>query len=58
MIQPSGSVNVLIIEVVEVIEATEVIEAVEVIETVEVLRPEKSLLRSKEPSRFLNSALF
>ena len=46
------------IEAVEVIEATEVIEAVEVIETVEVLRPGKSLLRSKESSKFLNSTLF
>ena len=46
------------IEAVEVIEATEVIEAVEVIETAEVLRPRKSLLRPKESSRSLNSALF
>ena len=41
-----------------VIEATDVFEAVEVIDTAEVLRPEKSLLMSKESSRFLNSALF
>ena len=46
------------VEAVEVIEATEVIEAVEVIDTAEVLRPGKSLLKSKESSRFLNSALF
>ena len=36
-------------------EATEV---VEVIEAAEIIRPEKSLLRSLESSRFLNSALF
>jgi hypothetical protein len=42
---------------VEVIEATEVVEAVEVIEAAEILRPEKSLLRTSESSRFLNSAL-
>jgi hypothetical protein len=42
---------------VEVIEATEVVEAVEVIEAAEILRPEKSLLRTSESPRFLNSAL-
>ena len=36
----------------------EVVEAVEVIKTAEVLRPGKSLLRTSESSRFLNSALF
>ena len=36
----------------------EVVEAVEVIEVAEVLRPEKSLLRTSELSRILNSALF
>ena len=35
-----------------------VIEAVEVIYTTEVLRLEKSLLKSKESFRFLNSVLF
>jgi SpoU rRNA methylase family enzyme len=38
--------------------ASEVAEANEVKEAVEVLRPEKSLLRTSESSRFLNSALF
>ena len=33
-------------------EATEVVEAVEVIEAAEIIRPEKSLLRSLESSRF------
>ena len=41
-----------------VIEAMEVVEAVEAIETAEVLRPGKSILRTSESSRFLNSALF
>ena len=45
-------------EIVKVIEATEVVEAVEAIETAEVLRPGKSLLRTSESSRFLNSDLF
>ena len=45
-------------EAVEVIEAMEVVEAVEVIEATEVLRSGKSLLRTSESSRFLNSALF
>ena len=36
----------------------EVVEAVEVIEAVEVLRFRKSLLRTLESSRFLNSAVF
>ena len=36
----------------------EVVEAVEVIEATEVLRIEKSLLRTLESPRFLNSALF
>jgi hypothetical protein len=43
---------------VEVIEATEAVEAIEVIEAAEVLRPGKSLLRTSESSRHLNSALF
>jgi len=34
------------------------VEAVEVTETAEVLRSGKSLLRTSESSRFLNSALF
>jgi hypothetical protein len=42
----------------QVIEATEVIEAVEVTEAAEVLRSGKSLLRTSESSRLLNSALF
>ena len=41
-----------------VFEATEVVEAEEAIEAAEVLRPRKSLLRTSESSRFLNSALF
>ena len=41
-----------------VIEAMEVVEAVEVIEAADVLRSGKSLLRTSESSRFLNSALF
>ena len=41
-----------------VIEAIGVDEAVEVIEAAEVLRPEKSLMRTSEPSMFLISALF
>ncbi len=36
----------------------EVVEAVEVIEAMEVLRSEKSLLRTSESSRFLNSVFF
>jgi hypothetical protein len=36
----------------------EVVEAVEVIEAAEVLRYEKSLLRTSESPRFLNSAFF
>ena len=42
----------------EVIEATEAVEAVEVTEAAEVLRPEKSLLRTSESSRSLNSDLY
>ena len=42
----------------EVIEAIKAVEATEVIEAAEVLRPEKSLLRTSESSRHLNSALF
>ena len=45
-------------EAVEVIEAIEVVEAVEVIEAADVLRTGKSLLRTSEWSRTLNSALF
>ena len=45
-------------EAVKVIEATEVVEAVGVIEAAGVIRPGKSLLRTSEASRFLNSALF
>ena len=44
-------------EAVEVIEATEAFEAGEVTEAAEVLRPEKSLLRTSEFTRFSNSAL-
>ena len=40
------------------VEASEVAEAVEVNEAAEVLRPERSLLRTSELSRFLNSASF
>ena len=36
----------------------EAVEAVEAIEDTEVLSPGKSLLRTLESSRFLNSALF
>ena len=43
---------------VEVIEAIEAVYATEVIEAAEVLRPEKSLVRTSESSRHLNSALF
>ena len=45
-------------EAVEVIEATVAVEATEVIEAAKVLRPGKSLLRTSESSRHLNSALF
>ena len=45
-------------EAVKVIEAIEAVEATKVIESAEVLRPGKSLLRTSESSRFLNSALF
>ena len=45
-------------DAVEVNEATEVVEAVEVIEASKVLGPGKSLLRTSESSRFLNSTLF
>ena len=38
--------------------ATEAVEAIEVIEAAEVLRPGKSLLRTSESSRFLNTTLF
>ena len=44
-----------VIEAIEAVEAIEVIDADEFIETAEVLRLERSLLRSKESSRFLNS---
>ena len=43
---------------VEVIEAIEPVEATEVTEAAEVLRPGKSLQRTSESSRHLNSALF
>ena len=46
------------IEAVEVIEVIEAVEATEVIEAAEVLRPGKSLLRTSESSRHLNSASF
>ena len=39
-------------------EAIEAVEAVEVTEAAEVLRPEKSLLRTSELTRFCNLALF
>ena len=42
----------------EAVEASEVAEANEVNEAAEVLGPEKSLLRTSESSRFLNSSLF
>ena len=45
-------------EAVEVIEAIEAFEATEAIEAAEGLRPGKSLLRTSESSRHLNSALF
>ena len=38
--------------------AVEVTEAIEVNEAAELLRPEKSILRTSELIRFLNSALF
>ena len=41
MIKPSGSVDFLMNEAVEVIEAIEAVEATEVIEAAEVLRPVK-----------------
>ena len=41
-----------------VVEASEAAEAAEVREVEEVPRPGKSLLRTSESSRFLNSALF
>ena len=44
-------------EAVKVIESTEAVEAVEVIKATEILRPGKSLLRTPESARFLNSAL-
>ena len=37
---------------------SEAVETTEVIEAAEVLRPVKSLLRTSEPYRFLNSVLF
>ena len=43
---------------VEVIETIWAVEATEVIEAVEALRPGKSLLRTLESSRHLNSAFF
>ena len=43
---------------VDAVEASEVAEADEVNEAAELLRPEKSLLRTSESSRFLNSALY
>ena len=39
-------------------EVIETVEAAEAAEAAEVIRPEKSLLRTSESSRFLNSALF
>ena len=45
-------------EAVEVIEAIEAVEATEVMEAAEVLRHGKSLLRTSESCRHLNSALF
>ena len=42
----------------KVIEATVGVETVEVTEATEVLRSGKSLTRTSESSRFLNSALF
>ena len=45
-------------EAVEVIEAIEAVEVTEVIEAAELLRPEKSLVRTSESSRHLNSVLF
>ena len=42
----------------EAVEAIEVAEASEVNEAAKVLRPEKSLLRTSESSRFLDSALY
>ena len=45
-------------EVIKAIEAVEAFEATEVIETTEVSRPGKSLLRTSEPSRHLNTASF
>jgi hypothetical protein len=53
MIQPSGPGRAF-----EAVEAIEVAEAGEVQETAEVLRPDKSLMRTSESSRFLNLALF
>ena len=42
---------------VEAVEASEVAEAAEVNEAAEVVGPEKSLLRTSESSRFLNSII-
>jgi hypothetical protein len=46
------------IRIVEVIVAIEAVEATEIIEAAEELRPGKSLLRTSESFRHLNSALF
>ena len=45
-------------EAVEVIEAIEAAEATEVIEAAGILRPGKSLMRTSESSRHLNSVFF
>ena len=58
MIQPSQSGFFLVKPFLEAVEASEVAKADEVKEAIEVLRLEKSLLRTSESSRFLNSALF
>ena len=55
---PIIRISKLFDEAVEVIEVVEAVEASEVIEATEVLRPGKSLLRTSESSRHLNSALF
>ena len=50
--------EVEVAEVAEVTEYAEITDTTEVIEVAEVLRPGKSLLRTSESSRHLNSALF
>jgi hypothetical protein len=57
-IQPSGPGSSLVNRDFEAVEAIKVAETNEVNEAAEVLRPEKSLMRTSESSRFLSSALY